>query len=178
MERVISRIDRISELVGKTFAWFIVAMTLAMTTEVLSRRFLGRPTTWAFDASYMMYGSYFLLGSAYTLSRNAHVRGDIFYRNFPPRTQAWIDLVLYLIVFFPAMTAMVIVGANFFWDSFSVRETSPLSPYDTPVYPLKGAIPAGAFFLLLQGVAQVLRCIICIRTGRWPVGTAEAEVLE
>ncbi len=178
MEAIINRIDRINEVVGKTFAWLVVAMTLAMTFEVFSRYFFGRPTTWAFDASYMMYGIYFFLGSAYTLSRNAHVRGDIFYRNFPERTQAIIDLTLYLIVFFPAMIALIFIGWDFFRDSFAIRETSPLSPYDTPVYPLKAAIPVGAFFLLLQGVAQVLRCFIAIRSGRWPAGTAEAEVIE
>lgn len=178
MKSVIKRIDRINELVGKTFSWFIVVMTLAVTFEVFSRRFLGRPTTWAFDVTYMMYGSYFFMGAAYTLSRNAHVRGDIFYRNFPERTQAIIDLTLYLVVFFPAMIALIFIGWDFFRDSFAIRETSPLSPYDTPVYLLKAAIPAGAFLLLLQGVAQVLRCIIAIRTGRWPAGTAEAEVIE
>ncbi len=178
METVIKRIDRINELVGKTFAWFIVAMTLAVTFEVLSRRFLGRPTTWAFDVTYMMYGSYFFMGAAYTLSRNAHVRGDIFYRNFSERTQAIIDLTLYLVVFFPAMIALIFIGWDFFRDSFIIRETSPLSPYDTPVYLLKAAIPAGAFLLLLQGIAQSLRCVIAIRTGRWPTGTAEAEVIE
>jgi TRAP-type mannitol/chloroaromatic compound transport system permease small subunit len=177
---IIQRIDRISELVGKSFAWLAPAMTLAMTFEVLSRRILGRPTTWAFDASYIMYGAYFMMGSAYTLSRNAHVRGDIFYRNFSDRTQAWIDLVLYIIVFFPAMLAMIYVGTDFFLDSFRIRETSPLSPYDTPIYPLKAAIPASALLLLVQGIAQVLRCIITIRVGRWPrdYPEPEAEVTE
>ncbi|MBI3975911.1 MAG: TRAP transporter small permease subunit [Armatimonadetes bacterium] len=179
MEGLIRRIDRISEIVGKAFAWLVVAMTFAMSFEVFSRYFFGRPTTWAFDVSYMMYGSYFIMGSAYTLSRNAHVRGDIFYRNFSERTQAIIDLTLYLIVFFPAMLALIFIGTDFFLDSYRIRETSPLSPYDTPVYPLKAAIPAGALLLLVQGVAQVLRCLFAIRTGRWPTGTPEAaEVAE
>lgn len=178
MERIIARIDRLNEVLGKGFAWLVVAMTLAMSTEVFSRYVFGRPTTWAFDASYMMYGSYFWLGSAYTLSRNAHVRGDIFYRNFSQRTQAIIDLTLYIIIFFPAMIALIIIGTDFFLDSYRVRETSPLSPYDTPVYPLKAAIPVGAFFLLIQGIAQVLRCIIAIRTGRWPAGTPGIEEAE
>ncbi|MDR7521286.1 MAG: TRAP transporter small permease subunit [Armatimonadota bacterium] len=182
MRRVIRGIDRISETVGKAFAWLAVAMTLAMSFEVVSRYVFDRPTTWAFDASYMMYGAYFMMGSAYTLSRNAHVRGDIFYRNFTPRTQALIDLVLFIVVFFPAMTAFVVIGWDFFLHSFRIRETSPLSPYATPVWPLKGAIPAGAGLLLLQGVAQVLRCVIAIRTGQWPDheehGLEEAEALE
>ncbi len=178
MERVTRFIDGISETVGKTFAWLILGITLAMSYEIISRRLAGRPTTWAFDFSYMGYGMYFMLGSAYTLSRNAHVRGDIFYRNFSPRTQATIDLILYLVVFFPAMIALAIVGLKFFLESYHLHETSPLSPYATPVWPLKAAIPAGAFFLALQGVAQVLRCIIAIRDGQWPADMAEAEVLE
>lgn len=176
MLKVIKGIDRISEIVGKSAAWLVVLMTLAMSAEVLSRRLLGRPTRWAFDVSYMSYGMYFFLGSAYTLSKNAHVRGDIFYRNFSPRTQAIIDLTLYLLVFFPAMIVMVVIGTDFFLESYAVRETSPLSPYDTPVYPLKAAIPIGAFLLLLQGIAQFLRALIALRTGQWPE-EQEAEVL-
>jgi len=179
--RVIKRIDRISEFVGKTFAWLAVVLTFSMSFEVFSRYLFGRPTTWAFDVSYMSYGVYFMMGSAYTLSKNAHVRGDIFYRNFRPRVQAMIDLALYIIVFFPAMIALVVVGWDFFRDSYLVRETSPLSPYDTPVYPLKFAIPAGALLLLVQGVAQVLRCVITLRTGAWPDheehGLEEAEAV-
>ena len=178
MEKVVAFIDRVSEIVGKTFAWLVVGITLAMSFEIISRRLAGRPTTWAFDFSYMSYGMYFMLGSAYTLSRNAHVRGDIFYRNFSPRTQATIDLILYLLVFFPAMIALTWVGWKFFMDSYRVHETSPLSPYATPVWPLKAAIPAGAALLTLQGVAQVLRCVTAIRTGQWPADMAEAEVLE
>lgn len=177
MQKWIKRIDRLSEIVGKSAAWLVVVMTLAMSTEVLSRRLLGRPTTWAFDVSYMSYGAYFFLGSAYTLAKNAHVRGDIFYRNFSPRTQAIIDLSLYLLVFFPAMIAMVVIGADYFWESYRIRETSPLSPYDTPVYPLKAVIPIGAFLLLVQGVAQVMRTIIAIRTNRWHDQEREAEVV-
>lgn len=178
MEKIVAIIDRISETVGKTFAWLVVGITLAMSFEIISRRLAGRPTTWAFDFSYMSYGMYFMLGSAYTLSRNAHVRGDIFYRNFSPRTQATIDLVLYLVVFFPAMIALTWVGWKFFMESYLVHETSPLSPYATPVWPLKAAIPAGGILLTVQGIAQVLRCVIAIRDGRWPAGMAEAEVIE
>ena len=178
MESIIKRIDRISEGVGKTFAWLVVAITLAMSFEVASRYWFNRPTTWAFDFSYMSYGMYFMLGSAYTLSRNAHVRGDIFYRRFSPRVQAIIDLTLYILVFFPAMIALGIVGFKFFMESYRIGESSPLSPYHTPVWPLKAAIPVGAFLLVLQGIAQSLRCIITIRTGQWPADMAEAEVLE
>lgn len=177
MQRVIKAIDRISDLSGKTFAWTILPLTFALGYEVFSRYLFNRPTTWAFDVGYMLYGAYFMMGSAYTLYRNAHVRGDIFYRNFPDRVQAIIDLTLYILVFFPAMIALAYVGVTFFFESFRIRETSPLSPYATPVYPLKAIIPVAAVLLLLQGVAQALRCIIAIRTGRWP-DYVEPEVVE
>src|SRR2546427_8314520 len=155
MEKVVTFIDRVSETVGKTFAWLVLGITLAMSYEIISRRLAGRPTTWAFDFSYMSYGMYFMLGSAYTLSRNAHVRGDIFYRNFSPRTQATIDLVLYLVVFFPAMIALTWVGWQFFFASYRLHETSPLSPDATPEWPLSAAVPAGAALATFQRVVHV-----------------------
>lgn len=177
-DRIIRVIDRISEVAGKGFAWLILSLTFALGYEVFSRYFFDKPTTWAFDASYMMYGAYFMMGSAYTLSRNAHVRGDIFYRKFPDRVQAIIDLTLYFLVFFPAMIALVVVGTQFFLESFRIRETSPLSPYDTPIYPLKAVIPVAGFLLLLQGIVQVIHCVHAIRTGTWPADYREPEVLE
>jgi TRAP-type mannitol/chloroaromatic compound transport system permease small subunit len=180
--RVIATIDRISEVVGKTIAWLILPLSFSLGYEVFSRYLFNNPTTWAFDVSYMLYGAYFMLASAYTLSRDGHVRGDIFYRNFSPRTQALIDLTLYLLVFFPAMVALIVAGWRFFLASFLIRETSPLSPYATPIYPLKAVIPLGAALLALQGVAQVLRCLHAIRTGRWSDhevhGLEEVEALE
>lgn len=179
MEQTIRRINAISAFVGKASGWIILPLTFSIGFEVFSRYFFSAPTTWAFDTSLMMYGAYFMLASAYTLSKNAHVRGDIFYRNFSVRTQATIDLTLYILVFFPAMLALLWVGADFFWDSFLIRETSAFSPYRRPIYPLKATIPIAAFLLLLQGVAQVLRCVIALRTGRWPdYETREAGELE
>ncbi len=179
MERTIRRINAISEFAGKAAGWIILPLIFSIGYEVFARYFFSAPTTWAFDTSLMMYGAYFILASAYTLSRNAHVRGDIFYRNFSHRTQATIDLALYILVFFPAMLALTWVGLDFFRDSFVIRETSAFSPYRRPIYPLKATIPIAAFLLLLQGVAQVLRCIIALRTGRWPeFETREAGELE
>lgn len=181
MLRIIRTIDRINEVVGKTFAWLILILTFALCYEVLVRYVFDAPTTWAFDAGYNLFGTFFMIGSAYTLSKNAHVRGDIFYRRFSPRRQATIDLTLYVVVFFPAILAILVAGIDYFWESFLIREASNLSPYRRPLYPLKGVIPAAAFLLLLQGVAQVLRCIITLRTGRWPNGAAhpleEAETV-
>lgn len=168
VEAIIRGIDRISEISGKTGAWLILIIAFSLGYEVLVRYAFNAPTTWAFDASYMLYGTYFMLASAYTLSRDGHVRGDIFYRNFSPRAQAMVDLALYILVFFPAMAALTVSGWRFFYASFLIRETSPLSPYATPVYPLKAIIPLGAVLLILQGIAQVLRCVRAIQTGRWP----------
>lgn len=168
MERVIRRISAISEFTGKAASWIILPLAFSIGYEVFSRYFFSAPTTWAFDTTLMMYGAYFMLCSAYTLAKNGHVRGDIFYRNWPHRTQAIVDLTLYIIVFFPAMLALIWLGLDFFWESFLIRETSAFSPYRRPIYPLKAAIPVAAFLLLLQGVAEVLRCIIALRTGRWP----------
>lgn len=168
MIRLIRGISAISEFAGKAAAWLILPLAFSIGYEVLARYLFSAPTTWAFDTSLMMYGAYFMLASAYTLSRNSHVRGDIFYRKWSDRTQAIIDLTLYILVFFPAMLALVWVGFDFFWNSFLIRETSAFSPYRRPIYPLKAVIPVAAFLLLIQGVAQVLRCVIAIRTGTWP----------
>ena len=168
MTRLIRGISAISEFAGKAAAWLILPLAFSIGYEVLARYLFSAPTTWAFDTSLMMYGAYFMLASAYTLSRNSHVRGDIFYRKWSDRTQAIIDLTLYILVFFPAMLALVWVGFDFFWNSFLIRETSAFSPYRRPIYPLKAVIPVAAFLLLIQGVAQVLRCVIAIRTGTWP----------
>ena len=177
-ERVIHSIDAINEVVGKTFAWLILALTFALSYEVVLRYVFDQPTTWAFDAGYNLFGAFFMMGSAYTLSKNGHVRGDIFYRKLSERTQATIDLTLYLLVFFPALLAILAAGIDYSWASFLIREASNLSPYRRPLYPLKAIIPTAAFLLLLQGVAQVLRCVIAIRTGRWPPDTPPPEVLE
>ena len=167
MIRIIRGISAISEFAGKAAAWLILPLAFSIGYEVFARYVFSAPTTWAFDTSLMMYGAYFMLASAYTLSRNSHVRGDIFYRKWSDRTQAIIDLTLYILVFFPAMLALVWVGFDFFRDSFLIRETSAFSPYRRPIYPLKAVIPVAAFLLLIQGVAQMLRCITAIRTGRW-----------
>jgi TRAP-type mannitol/chloroaromatic compound transport system permease small subunit len=122
---------------------------------------------WAYDLSYMLYGAIFMMGAAYTLSIDGHVRGDMVYRLWRPRIQASVDLVLYIVVFFPAMVALLYSGWSYAYYSFSIDEKSLQSPFGPIIWPLKMVIPATAFFMLLQGIAQVIKCIRCLQRGRW-----------
>ncbi len=178
MQRVLFGIDRISMYVGKTFAWFVLALTLVVSYDILATKFFRAPTNWAYDVSIALYGTLFMMGGAYALARNAHVRGDIFYRNWSVRTQAWVDVLLYTFFFFPGIIALVSVGAQWAWYSFGIRELSSQSPIQTPVWPFKAVIPIAAAFLLLQGIAEFVRCIIAIRTGTWPARLGDVEETE
>lgn len=178
MERFLFFIDRLSAGVGKAFGWCIVAMTLGTCYEVFVRYVLRAPTNWAFDFSYLMYGALFMMAGAYTLSRNGHVRGDVVYRLLPFRTQATIELVLYVIFFFPAFGALLWYGWPYARYSLTIKEVSIYSPAGMPLYPLKLLIPLGAIFLLIQGVAEVIRCMICLRDGAWPQRLHDVEEME
>jgi TRAP-type mannitol/chloroaromatic compound transport system permease small subunit len=159
--------DRLSAWVGKAFAWTILVMTFGVVYEVFVRYFLGSPTTWAFDITYIMYGTLFMMGGAYTLSRDGHVRGDFVYRLWRPRTQAKVELVLYILFFFPGITALVLAGWKYAARSWRYQEVSVMSPAGIPIFQFKSIIVAAGIILLIQGVAQVCRCILCIRTGEW-----------
>ena len=174
----ISIVDRISTAIGKAFGWFILIMTFGTSYEVFVRYVLSNPTTWAYDISYNMYGALFIMAGAYTLSRNAHVRGDVIYRLWPPRAQATIDLLLYIIFFFPGVLALTIAGYRYAGESWHYHEVSVYSPTDIPIYPLKTLIPVAGATLLLQGLAEVFRCIVCLRTGQWPSRGEDVEELE
>jgi TRAP-type mannitol/chloroaromatic compound transport system permease small subunit len=139
---------------------------------------LAAPTTWAFDFSYITYGGLFLMAGAYTLSRNGHVRGDFIYRMWPQRVQGMIDLTLYIIFFLPAVLALIFAGWQFAKMSVQFRELSIFSPAGIPVFPLKALIPVTGGLLLLQGIAEIIRCIICIRQGYWPKRLHDVEELE
>lgn len=178
MERVLLTIDRLSAGVGKAFGWCIVVLTLGVSYEVFMRYVLRAPTVWAFDISYIMYGALFMMAGAYTLSRNGHVRGDVISRLLPVRVQAGLDLVLYIFFFFPGMTALLLFGLPYAQNSWRYSEVSIYSPAGVPVYPLKAIIPLAAAFLLMQGLAEVIRCVICIREGRWPARLHDVEELE
>jgi TRAP-type mannitol/chloroaromatic compound transport system permease small subunit len=171
-------IDSLSMWVGKAFAWLILVLTLGVSYEVFVRYVMRAPTTWAFDFSYITYGALFLMAGAYTLSRNGHVRADVVYRLWRPRTQASVDLVLYIIFFLPAVAAFIYSGWNYAQMSIRFREVSIFSPAGIPVFPLKTLVPITGVLLLLQGLAEVIRCAICIRQGAWPRRLHDVEETE
>ena len=178
MQRLLIPVDRISTFVGHFFAWAIVLLTLAVSYEVFSRYLLGKPTTWAFDTSYILYGTLFIMAGPYALCRNGHVRGDFLYRSWRPRVQAGMDLVLYFLFFFPAIVAFIYSGYGYAAQAWMTHEHSPFSPAGPPVYHYKTLIPATGVLLLLQGIVEVIRCIACLRTGAWPQRLHDVEELE
>lgn len=178
LQNILHGIDQLSKSVGHAFAWCIVILTLGTCYEVFVRYLLDDPTSWAFDMSYILYGALFLMAGAYTLSRNGHVRGDVFYRLMPTKVQATIELVLYVIFFFPGILALMYSGWGYAMDSMRIHEVSVNSPAGVPIWQLKLVIPAAGTLLALQGIAEVLRCILCLKTGQWPARLHDVEELE
>ncbi len=178
MTRFLFFIDALSAWVGKAFGWLILVLTLGVSYEVFVRYVLRAPTTWAFDFSYITYGALFLMAGSYTLSRNGHVRADVFYRFWRPRTQAMMDLLLYVVFFLPAVVAFIYSGWPYAMFSIRFLEVSIFSPAGIPVFPLKALIPITGVLLLLQGFAEIVRCIRCIRIGAWPQRLHDVEETE
>ena len=178
MQRLILAIDQLSKTVGHAFAWCIVILALGTGYEVLVRYALNDPTSWAFDLSYLMYGAVFYMAGAYALSRGGHVRADMFYRRWRPRTQAVVELVLYVLFFFPGILALIVAGGAYGFESMRLKEVSVNSPAGVPIWPLKMMIQFGAALIALQGLAEVLRCIVCLRVGDWPPRLHDVEELE
>lgn len=178
MNRLIYSIDQLSKTVGHAFAWCIVILTLGTCYEVFVRYLLNDPTSWAFDLSYLMYGAVFYMAGAYTLSRAGHVRADMFYRKWSDRTQAKVELLLYIFFFFPGILALVVAGSAYGIESMRIREVSVNSPAGMPIWPLKMMICVGAALIAVQGFAEVLRCIVCLREGAWPARLHDVEELE
>ena len=178
MLRIIRTIDSLNAWIGKVFAWCILVMTIGMAYEVFVRYLLRDPTAWAYDISYIMYGTLFMMAGAYTLSRDGHVRGDFLYRLWKPRTQAKIELVLYFLFFYPGVLALIFAGWKFSSRSWGYFETSINSPADVPIFHFKSVIVAAGICLAIQGVAQICRCVLCIQTGEWPAHEEDVEELE
>ena len=174
-------IDGISTWTGKTAAWLIVGLMALVCAEVFKRYILNMPTAWIFDASNMFYGTLFMLCGAYTLAQNAHVRGDFLYSSMRPRTQATLDLILYFVFFIPGIAALLYAGTDYAMDSWRINEHSNVTADGPPVYHFKTVIPIAGALVLLQGVAEIVRCIVCLKTGEWPSrlkDVSEIDVVE
>jgi TRAP-type mannitol/chloroaromatic compound transport system permease small subunit len=176
MQKLLLGVDRISTALGKAFAWLIVALTVLITWEVLSRKLFNSSHPWTFDAQMMMYGVMFMMAGAYTLAKNGHVRGDVLYGFFPPRVQASIDLVLYVFFFLPGAAAMVYAGYIYAEESWAIREHSTITVDGPPLYPVKAFIPVAGALIMLQGLAEIVRCVVCLKRGQWP--SREEDVKE
>jgi TRAP-type mannitol/chloroaromatic compound transport system permease small subunit len=177
MQNLLLAVDRLSTWIGKVFAWSIVGLTLLISWEVFSRYVMNKPHAWMLDAQIMLYGTLFMTAGAYTLSKNGHVRGDVLYGFFRPRTQASIDLALYLVFFLPGIVALTWAGWGYAQESLAIREQT-FNADPLPVYPFKFVIPFVGATLLLQGIVEITRCVICLRTGAWPSREEDVEEVD
>jgi len=178
MQKLLLFVDKVSTWVGHAFSFFIVGLTLLVSWEVFSRYALDTPHAWAFDAMIMFYGTLFMMAGAYTLSRNGHVRGDVLYGFFSPRTQATIDLTLYIVFFIPGVFALTYAGYYYAAESWRINEHSNITFEGPPYYPFKTVIPVAAAFLLMQGIVEIIRCVICLKQGAWPSREADVEEVD
>ena len=181
VQRFLHTIDGISTWVGKAAAWLIVALMAVVCVEVFKRYIMNMPTAWIFDADNMLYGTAFMLCGAYTLAQNAHVRGDFLYSSMRPRMQASLDIVLYAVFFFPGIAALIYAGSDYAADSWRIAEHSNVTADGPAVYPFKTMIPIAGVLVMLQGIAEMVRCVVCLRTGEWPnrlKDVAEIDVVE
>jgi TRAP-type mannitol/chloroaromatic compound transport system permease small subunit len=181
VQNVLRTIDGISTWVGKAAAWLIILLMTVVCVEVFKRYILNAPTAWIFDADNMMYGTLFMLCGAYTLAQNAHVRGDFLYSSMRPRMQASLDIALYLIFFVPGIAALIFAGSFYAADSWRILEHSNVTSNGPPVYQFKTIIPIAGALVMLQGLAEIVRCVVCLKTGEWPSrlhDVAEIDVIE
>lgn len=177
MQTLLLAIDRFTTFIGRLFAWTIVGLTLLISWEVFSRYFLNHPHPWALDAQIMLYGVLFMMAGAYTLAHQGHVRGDVLYGSLSPRTQAGIDLVLFVFFYLPGVLALTWAGWTYANESLAIRENT-FSPDPLPLYPFKFVIPVAGFLLLLQGIVEILRCAVCLRQGDWPARMKDVEEID
>ena len=177
MQKSLLAVDRFSTWIGKASAWTAVALTLLITWEVFSRYALNKPHAWVLDAQIMLYGTLFMMAGAYTLAKNGHVRGDVLYGFFQPRTQAAIDLALYIVFFLPGIVALTWAGWSFANESLAIREQT-FNADPLPVYPFKFIVPIAGAVLLLQGIVEIVRCVICLRDGAWPAREGDVEEVD
>jgi TRAP-type mannitol/chloroaromatic compound transport system permease small subunit len=177
-QRALRAIEGISYWSGKAFSWLIVALTLVVSIEVFKRYILNAPTAWIFDFNNMLYGTLFMMCGAYGLALGAHVRADFIYIYLRPRTQAALDLLLYLLFFMPGVLALVYAGYGYAADSWRIAEHSTVTAEGPPIYHFKTIIPIAGALLMLQGIAEIARCVTCLRTGAWPARLADVEEID
>src|SRR5919205_1425301 len=178
VQRFLHAVDGISTWIGKAAAWLIIGLMLLVVAEVFKRYALNAPTAWIFDASNMFYGSLFMLAGAYTLAQNAHVRGDFLYSSMRPRTQATLDIILYIVFFLPGIAALIYAGYDYAADSWRINEHSNVTAEGPPVYHFKTVIPIAGALVMLQGLGEMVRCVVCLRTGEWPERLKDAEEID
>ena len=178
MQKLLLTIDKISTFVGQAFSWLIVVLTLMITWEVFSRYALDNPHSWAFDVMIILYGTLFMMAGAYTLAKSGHVRGDVLYGFFAPRTQAAIDLVLYVLFFIPGVFALTYAGYFYAAESWAMNEHSNITADGPAIYPFKTMLPLAGGFLLLQGLIEILRCVTCLQQGAWPSREEDVEEVD
>ena len=178
VQRLLHTVDRLSSWSGKIFSWLIGVLMLLVCIEVFKRYILNAPTAWIFDASNMIYGTLFMMCGAYTLAQDGHVRGDFLYSSMKPRTQAWLDLALYFLFFIPGILALLYAGYSYAADSWRIAEHSNVTANGPPVYHFKSVIPIAGALVMIQGIAEIVRCIVCIRTGEWPERLKDVEEID
>ena len=178
MQKLLLFVDKLSTWVGQAFSFFIVLLTLHVTWEVFARYALDAPRAWAFDVMIYFYGTLFMMAGAYTLSKNSHVRGDVLYGFFTPRTQATIDLTLYIVAFIPGVFALTYAGYFYAAESWAINEHSTITYEGPPIYPFKTVIPLAGAILLAQGIVEIIRCIVCLKTGVWPSREVDVEEVD
>jgi TRAP-type mannitol/chloroaromatic compound transport system permease small subunit len=178
MQKILLAVDKLSTRAGQISAISVVLLTALICWEVFNRYVLSNPHDWVFDITYMLYGIMFMMAGAYTLSKNGHVRGDVLYGFFKPRTQALFDLVLYFLFFIPGIIALVYAGIYFAADSFAINEHTTQTANGPPIWPFKMIIPFAGGLLLIQGFAEIVRCIVCLKTGEWPKREHDVEEVD
>jgi TRAP-type mannitol/chloroaromatic compound transport system permease small subunit len=178
MQKLLLAVDRFSTFVGTAFSWLIITLTFLITYEVFSRYALDAPHDWAFDGMIQMYGMLFMMAGAYTLSKNNMVRGDVLYGFFPPRVQAGLDLTLYILFFLPGVIALCWSGYTYALDAWKIWEHSGITAEGPPIYQFKTIIPIAGACILLQGIVEMIRCILCLKTGQWPSRIQDVEEVD
>jgi len=178
IQRTLLIADHISTWAGKTVAWLIMVLMSVVCIEVFKRYILNAPTAYIFNVTNMLYGTLFMMAGAYTLAQDAHVRGDFLYGSMKPRMQATLDLILYIVFFLPGMMALIYAGYDYAAISWRIDEHSNVTSNGPPVYPFKTVIPIAGVLVLIQGIAEIIRCVVCLKTGEWPERLKDAEEID